>query len=407
MRSSVIRPLRKSLGWSIRCNRCGANRKGYNLALEFDPETGPPTGDDGRHVRPARSSWLTLSSARIGPADRMQFTERLSLLLETGVALHGALKSLHEQTVNPRLKVIIGELVDDIVGGSRFSEALNRHPDLFPATYINLIAASEAGGFLPQVLDQLVEMDEKQEKLRSTLVSALSYPGFLIVFSVAVVVFILVFVFPKFTILFASIYNELPMTTKFLIAASNLLTNHAPGLLAGLAAMMAAVFALLSRPATRLAMDKLKLRTPLLKDIYTKIYLTRLMRVMGISLERGVTILATLAACREVVPNAEFQHFIAQLETQVTEGKGIAAGFKDSYFIPVSVQQMISTGEETGTLGRVMGRIADFYDRELTKQLNQLAKLAEPVMLLVMGVLVGTIVSSLILPIFKLSRAVN
>ena len=131
------------------------------------------------------------------------------------------------------------------------------------------------------------------------------------------------------------------------------------------------------------------------------------MRIMGISLQRGVTILATLSACREVVPNAEFQEFIAQLETQVTEGKGIAAGFKDSYFIPVSVQQMISTGEETGTLGRVMGRIADFYDRELTKQLNHLAKLAEPVMLLVMGVMVGTIVSSLILPIFKLSRAVH
>lgn len=377
------------------------------MALELSQETVPTGGDDVPHQALARSSWLGWSSARIGPADRMLFTERLSLLLETGVALHAALKSLHEQTVNPRLRAVIGALIDDIVGGRRFSEALIRHADLFPPTYVNLIAASEAGGFLPQVLDQLVEMDEKQERLRSTLVSALSYPAFLLVFSVAVVVFVLMFVFPKFSILFVSIYNELPITTKVLMNVSELLTRHALGLLVGLAALVAVVFALLSRPAARLAMDKLKLRTPVINEIFIKIYLTRLMRIMGISLQRGVTILATLSACRDVVPNTEFRRFIAQLEAQVTEGKGIAAGFKDSYLIPVSVQQMISTGEETGTLGRVMGRIADFYDRELTKQLNQLAKLAEPVMLLVMGVLVGTIVSSLILPIFKLSRAVH
>jgi type II secretory pathway component PulF len=128
---------------------------------------------------------------------------------------------------------------------------------------------------------------------------------------------------------------------------------------------------------------------------------------MGISLERGVTILATLAACRNVIANVEFQRFLAELEVQVTEGKGIAAGFQQSGFIPVSVRQMISTGEETGNLGRVMGRVADFYERDLTRQLNGLAKLAEPVMLMVMGALVGTIVTSIILPIFKLSRAVH
>lgn len=355
---------------------------------------------------PAKASWFTLTKA-IGAADRMLFTERLSLLLETGVALHAALKSLHDQTANPRLKAIIGALMNDIMGGSRFSEALVRHPDLFPSTYINLIAASEAGGFLPQVLDQLVEMDEKQEKLRATLVSALSYPGFLAFFSVAVVIFILVFVFPKFTVLFVSIYSELPFTTKLLIGASKVLTEHALPMLSGVGGTMAMLYMLLKRPATRTKLDRWKLRVPLVRDIYIKVYLTKLMRVMGISLERGVTILATLTACREVVPNVEFQEFIQNLEIQVTEGRGIAAGFQDSHFIPVSVQQMISTGEETGTLGRVMGRVADFYDRDLTKQLNQLAKMAEPVMLLIMGVLVGTIVSSLILPIFKLSRAVH
>jgi type II secretory pathway component PulF len=323
------------------------------------------------------------------------------------VALHDALQVLQEQAAKPRLKQIVGDVAADIVGGQRFSEALAKHPDLFPPTYINLIGASEAGGFLPQVLEQLVELDEKQEKLRSTIVSALSYPGFLAGFSVLVVVFILVFVFPKFAVMFGSIYDELPLTTKVLIAASELLVQHGVAIGCGLLALLMGALVALRRPEVRASLDRLKLCIPGVRNIFIKIYLTRLMRVMGISLERGVTILATLDACRNVIPNAEFRRFIGQLEIQVTEGKGIAAGFRDSALIPTSVRQMISTGEETGTLGRVMGRVADFYERDLTRQLNQLAKMAEPVMLLVMGVLVGTIVTSIILPIFKMSRAVH
>lgn len=373
------------------------------MALEWDdPETAAPVRGSG-----AASWWRLSNQGRIDAADRMLFTERLALLLETGVPLHGALRVLQEQSAKPRLKAILGEVADDIVAGQRFSEALVKHPDLFSPTYINLIGASEAGGFLPQVLEQLVDMDEKQERLRSTIVSALSYPGFLIGFSVLVVVFILVVVFPKFSVMFASIYDELPVTTRVLIWASDLLIKHGALLAGGLAALAIGGVLALRRPDARAQLDRLKLRLPYVRDIFIKIYLTRLMRVMGVSLARGVTILATLSACRNVVPNAEFQRFIGELELQVTEGKGIAAGFQDSPLIPVSVKQMIATGEETGALGRVMGRVADFYERDLTRQLNRLAKLAEPVMLLVMGVLVGTIVTSIILPIFKMSRAGN
>jgi type II secretory pathway component PulF len=381
------------------------------MALEWEEANDAPAAAKASTRAGARArTWagaLAGANARIGSADRMLFTERLALLLETGVALHDALRALQEQTEKRRLKAIIGEVAEDIVAGQRFSEALARHPDLFPSTYINLVGASEVGGFLPQVLEQLVVLEEKQERLRSTIVSALSYPGFLVVFSVLVVLFILVAVFPKFSVLFTSIYDELPVTTRFLIGASALLTQHGTVIGIGVLALAASVLLALRRPDVRAWLDRLKLRTPFVKDIFVKIYLTRLMRVMGISLERGVTVLATLEACRNVVGNAEFQRFIGELEVQVTEGRGIAAGFRDSPLIPVSVKQMIVTGEATGTLGRVMGRVADFYERDLTRQLNQLAKMAEPIMLLVMGVLVGTIVTSIILPIFKMSRAVH
>lgn len=334
------------------------------------------------------------------------FTERLALLLETGVPLHAALQSLHEQTEHPQLRALIAAMCDDILAGERFSVALARHP-LFPSTYVNLIAASETGGFMAEVLVQLVELDEKEERLRSTLVAALSYPLILLAFSFGVVLFILVSVFPKFATMFASIHDQLPWTTRALMVVSRLLTEHGV-IAAALAVAMAAGGWMLARhPDVRVAVDRAKLRLPVLRAVFAKIYLTRLLRVMGMSLERGVTILATLEACRAVVPNADIQHFIRHLENDVTEGKGIAAGFQDSGFVPVAVRQMIATGEETGTLGRVMSRIADSYDRELTRHLARLSKMAEPVMLLVMGILVGTIVSSLILPIFKLSRSVH
>ncbi len=375
------------------------------MAIEWDDAASTPTSASAPAAK--RAAFAFGRDARIGSADRMLFTERLVLLLETGVALHDALRSLHEQTDKPRLKAIIGKVADDIVGGQRFSEALAKHPELFSSTYINLIGASEAGGFLAEVLAQLVEMDEKQERLRSTIVSALSYPGFLIVFSILVVVFILVAVFPKFSVMFASIYDELPFTTKIFIGASEFLVAHGVLFGVGLLGLAGGLLVALRRPDARAWFDRAKLRVPYVREIFIKIYLVRLMRVMGVSLERGVTILDTLGACRNVIPNAAFQRFLGELETQVTEGRGIAAGFRDSPLIPVSVKQMIETGEATGSLGKVMGRVADFYERDLTRQLNALAKMAEPVMLMVMGVLVGTIVTSIILPIFKMSRAVH
>jgi len=352
-------------------------------------------------VLPAMFRW------RPGVPERMLLTERLALLLDTGVSLHRALHVLRDQAERAQLRALLDELAHDIVAGQRFSEALLKHPALFPPTYINLVGASEQGGFLSEVLQQLVEMDEQQQRLRNTMIGALAYPGFLAVFSVLVVVFILVAVFPRFVTMFVGIYDQLPLTTKVLMAASDVLVHRWPLLAGGSALAAAGVAVALTRPGMRRRLDRLKLRLPFVRHIFIKIYLTRLLRVMGVSIERGVTILATLGACRNVIPNAEFQQFLGEVELGVTEGNGIAEAFRTSPLIPASVKQMIDTGEETGALGPVMRRVADFYERDLTRQLNQLAKMAEPAMLMIMGVLVGTIVTSIILPIFKMSRAVH
>lgn len=339
--------------------------------------------------------------------DRHFFTERMALLLSTGNNLHTSLQSLQAQQENPAMQQLIAQMSEDISEGRQFSQALEKHPKVFSQTYVNLIGASEDGGFMHEVMEQLLEMDEKREQLQRTLFSALSYPVFLLVFALAVVIFVLVVVFPKFNDLFSSIQDQLPASTLFLMAASELFREHWAYLLTGLGLSLLGLRYWAVSDKGQQKLDWLKLHLPGLRGIFTRLYLLQSMRVLSLSLRNGVSILDALHSSRDVVHNRQFQHFIDHVAKRVETGDGIAAGFMNSTFIPPMVQQMIKTGEETGSLPQVMGKIADFYERELSARLETFSRLAEPVMLLVMGVVVGLLVSSLLLPIFKLSRAVS
>jgi type II secretory pathway component PulF len=350
---------------------------------------------------------IRIGAPKIGINQRMVFTERLSLLLQTGVSLLEALRVMRQQTEEPLLASIIESLADIISEGKSFSTALARHPEMFSTTYVSLVSAAEEGGFLAQVLDQLLRMDEKNSQLRSSMVAALSYPAFLIVFSMAVVVFVLVVIFPKFEVLFASIHDQLPVTTIFLMALSAFLRHYWPLVLVGIGVVAWLGAAWLKSDVGRLTLDRLKMSTPLIGDIYVKLYLHQTLGVLGLSLANGVPITVALAATKDIVSNSVFAAFLDDVRTRINEGGGIAAGFQKSPFVPPMVRQMVATGEQTGTLGMVMGRVADFYEREISKSITMLAKAIEPIMLMIMGVIVGLIVASLILPIFKLSRAIR
>jgi len=343
----------------------------------------------------------------INSDDRRFFTEQLTLMLETGANLHQALTLLYEQNQKPAMSRILEDLLEDVSGGLAFSVALSKHPKAFSTTYVNLVAASEGGGFLHEVLAELLKMEEKADELKSTVRSALSYPVFLSLFSLAVIVFVLVVVFPKFSVMFAKIHDELPPTTIVLMAASDFLRSYWTQTIAGLT--MSVILGLRWSRSSRgkRTLDSLKLRLPVIRNVFMQIYLVSSLRVMGLSLGNGVNILDTLSATREVTDNSVIRQFFIDVEEQVQQGNGIAVGFREAEFIPVLVQRMIATGEDSGNLPKVMSRLAEYYERELTKRLKSLSKMAEPIMLMVMGVVVGIIVSSLILPIFKLSRAVT
>ena len=344
---------------------------------------------------------------QISDKERKFFTSQLALLLETGTSMQLSLQALMKQLNNPAMVSMVNQLLEDIEDGRQFSAALARHPKVFSTTYVNLVAASENGGFMHEVLEQLLEMEEKREKLRQTMSSALSYPAFLLVFALSVVVFVLVVVFPKFADLFSQIEDQLPPTTVFLMASSEILKNYWVYLLTSL---IIAFSAFRYWAGTAHGVEKLdwaKLNLPLLGGVFSQLYLVQSLRVLSLSLSNGVGILDSLHACKEVVSNRLFQRLIANVEDQVERGSGVASGFENSEFIPPIVEQMIRTGENTGNLPKVLSRLADHFETELSNRLQTLSRLAEPVMLLIMGGVVGLIVSSLILPIFKLSRAVS
>lgn len=346
-------------------------------------------------------------AARFGSRERMFLTERLALLLETGNALHKSLQLVAGQPASAELRRVVEALEADVASGSSFSEALRRQPDAFPETYVSLIAAAERGGFLPEVLARLLEMEEKRYELRATLKGALTYPAFLICFSAAVVVFILAVVFPKFGDLFEMIADELPWTTVVLMAASDTLRSYWAPLGIACATAGAALWRWLRSPTGAEQLDRLSYRLPFVQTLVSELYLVQFLRTMALSLAHGVPMLDALRACHTVVPSLRFRRFISGLEERVTEGQGVAVGFREATFLPPLAGQMVSTGEESGRLALVMERVASFYERQWRKRLETATKLIEPALLLIMGVVVGLIVSSLLLPIFKLSRAVG
>ena len=373
------------------------------------------TNDAQKAARPSSSvaqdaksmpSWL-VRGQKVSDRDRQFFTEQLALMLETGATLQQAIATLRLQQTSQAMQSLLTDLETDIGGGKTFSQALGRHPEVFSSTYTSLVAASEDGGYLDRVLQQLLTMEEKREELRGTLVSALSYPAFLTLFSVAVVIFVLVLVFPKFGSMFNSIYDQLPATTKGLMWLSDTLREHWIYVVGSIAGLCLAARQWAISDLGREQLDRAKLGLPVARGIFVEVYLVQSLRVMSLSLANGVSVPDTLASCKDVVDNSVFRRLFARVETSVQQGSGIAAGFKEEQVLPVLVQQMIGTAEESGSLPKVMARLADFYERELTRRLATLSKMAEPIMLMVMGFVVGIIVSSLILPIFKLSRAVS
>lgn len=379
------------------------------LQLDTYARTGPHSLSGSASALEPRAGLRSVASLGRHVKARLitTFASQLALMLEVGTPLATAIKSLVIQTKNTAFRAVLVAVEQDLEGGRQLSDAFARHPRAFDDIFISMVRAGEAGGFLKKILDRVVEVRLKREALRSQLRAALTYPAVLCTLSMVVVVFILVGVLPKFTTFFAGKEQILPPTTKMLMGTSDALRNYWWGYLLGLGAAVGAWKLFAASPVGRSLVDRFLISVPPFSKLMNKIYTTEMLRTLGNLLQSDVPLLEALRVTQQTIRNVHYRRNIDLLMEQVSQGGRFAHVFSAIPFIQESVRQMVATGEEAGTLDTVMLRLADFYDIEVEQDLKAMAALIEPAALMVMGTIIGVMVSSIILPMFKLAHAIK
>jgi type II secretory pathway component PulF len=335
------------------------------------------------------------------------FTTQLALMLEVGTPLNQALTALRRELSNPFFNRVLSEVTIDIEQGLQFSDAVARHPKVFDKIFINMVRAGETGGFLRETLERLVRMQEKRQALRNQLRSAMTYPVVLTLLGMLVVVFIMVGVLPKFVGIFEGKEAILPLSTRFLMAASESLRQHWLYYLTGCCAAAVGLKLWSGSAHGRGAVDRMLIYGPAVSHLANQIYTSEMLRTMGYLLESRVPLLQALRVTGPTVRNSIYRRFVDTIEETVSRGERFARPFGDYAPIPATVKQMVAVGEEVGQLPKVMLRLATYYEGRVDEALKRFVAIIEPLALILLGGVVGLIVSSIVLPLFRLSRALH
>ena len=299
------------------------------------------------------------------------------------------------------------DVCDEIEGGSTLSESMAKSPKAFDRLYVNMIKAGEAGGALEIILRRLAEFMERSQSLKRKVKGAMIYPGIIGTLAIGTTTFLLTFVLPRFMVIFKGKEAALPTPTKLLLALSEFMTNYWYICLLGLGAAIWGFILMIRTDWGLLWWDKTKLTVPLFKKLFRALYISRSLHTMGQLINAGVPMLDTLSITSEISGNTLYKRMWRAVYQAVKQGKKISAPLNKSPLLPRSVVQMIAAGEESGKLGEVLDEVSDFYSRELKNVIKSVTAMIEPLMIVLMGSIVGFIAMSIILPIFKLSQIVN
>lgn len=344
---------------------------------------------------------------KVKSAELIFFFTQLSLMIEIGSSLTAALRALAGQGKNPVFREALQAMLRDIEEGKQLSEAMRRHPGIFSMIYVSLVKAGETGGFLKKTLDSIVVMQERRQALITQLRSTMTYPAILCVMAIGVVVFVLVGILPKFAVLFAGKELLLPFSTHALMALSASLRGYWWAYVLVVLTFLLGGEALLKNPRGRFLLDLFLVRAPLVARLFNKILTCQLLRTLGHLLESHVPLIEALDVTRGTFTNQNFAAFVDQIREHVRGGGRFAYTFAGNPYVMETVKQMVATGEEVGNLPKVMLRLAEFYDTEIERDLKLVAALVEPLALVILGGVVGLIVSSVILPIFRIAGAIH
>ena len=350
---------------------------------------------------------------RIKPKNLMIFTRQLATLIDSGLPLLRSLTVLEKQEPNPVLKATISHLAENVQSGSTFSESLAQHPRIFNKLYVNMVKAGELGGVLEIVLNRLAEYQEKAQKLKNKIVSAMVYPVIVMFIAVAILIFLMIFIVPKFKEMFANTDQELPLISKIVFGTSEFMLARpfvVPNVVFILVAfgLIIAGFNMWGRTkGGRKVIDSMKLHLPVLGDIQRKSAVSRFSRTLGTLVTSGVPILQALNITRDTAGNVVISQAIEKVHEAVKEGETIVTPLQASGVFPSMVISMVDVGEETGQLPEMLLKVADVYDDEVDNSVTALTSILEPIMIVILALIVGSVVFALFLPMVDIIQGLQ
>jgi type IV pilus assembly protein PilC len=352
------------------------------------------------------SSMLNWSSGP-GKKEILDFTTQLAVMIRAGISIRQALDGIAEQTTNAKFKTILMEIKGDIESGKQFSEAIAKHPKLFGPLYISMVRASEMSGAFARMLDRIAAYLRQELETRKMVVGASIYPGIIATMAVGVTVFLLTFVLPRFAGVFKGKEEALPAPTKFLMAVSDFMVVYWWVILMAVAAMISGFLLFIRTELGGFWWDRTKLSMPVASRMFRALYISRSLHTMGELLNAGVPMLDTLSITGDISGNRLFKRMWRGVHSSVRQGKKIQSHLGRSKLLPKSVVQMIAAGEDSGKLGEVLDEVSEYYHRLLREAIKAVTSMIEPLMIVIMGSVVGFIAMAIILPIFKMSSLVS
>ncbi len=347
------------------------------------------------------------AAKRVRRDDVIALCTQLSVMLETGVPLSEALHAFRKNMDRAEFRQVLDVLCEDVEGGEPLSEAMEKWPRVFPGMMVSLMKASEASGMLATMLGRVSEYLSKERKTVKQIKAALSYPIFMMVAGVAITIFLVSFVLPRFAVIYEERQATLPTPTRILLAVSDFAATQYMVYGPVCAAAMLAFIIWSRSKAGRRGLDWLRLNLPLIGPMYSHLYLTRAMRTMSTLLAAGVNVLDVIDICRGVTFNTYYAQLWDSMEQGVREGRQISDAVSKSDLVPANVASMINAGERSGRLSEVMERIAQFSQDELDDSVARVTTFIEPLMIVFMGILIGGVATALLLPIFDMGKVMS
>ena len=343
---------------------------------------------------------------RVRPAEIGMMTRQLATLLRAGFPLVSALESVITQTDSTRLKTVLAQLREKIVEGRSMAEAIQAYPHIFSIVYTNMIRAGETSGTLDLVMERLADISEKQEAMKNRIRAALTYPLLMLLIGSAILFFLMTHVVPNITGIFAEMERALPVPTRILIKISGFLQHYWIVLLLTLIAMVVAMYQVSRTEMGGRFLDRIVFKLPMISALMKQLAAARFTHMLGSLSENGIPMLSALQVVRGISGNRLFAATIDRTVEDVRQGKGLARSLKGGGLLPALAVQMIEVGEQSGALDAMLLKIAAFYEQQLENQLLRLTALLEPLMIVVMGFIVGFIVLSICLPIFEMNQLI-